>query len=301
MPTTRPSGVMKAELTKARAIRDGKRHGKMLPVLYEFPRRCSATRTKPWKDPANWPMVTPNLGRSSRSQRLVELYDDARKGRGGAARLGVAAPEHRDRLGLMSDSWAGAEFWEAQRDRGGLTLEQLIERCEVATIGIDGGGLDDLLGLYVIGRERDTGAGSPGQGLGAPRSCSSAGRRSRRSCSTSRPPASSPRGEPGEDIEELADIVEQVYAAGCSIARRERQMRRSRRSAWTRSASAPSSTRSSRGVPRDDHRHLAGLEDDGRHQDGRAPGRRRRLCTAASGSWPGASATRRSSRAATRS
>jgi phage terminase large subunit-like protein len=33
-----PIGVMKTELTKAREIRDGKRHGKMLSVLYEFPR-----------------------------------------------------------------------------------------------------------------------------------------------------------------------------------------------------------------------------------------------------------------------
>jgi phage terminase large subunit-like protein len=156
MPEEQPVGVMEAELAKARRIRDGKQAGPMLPVLYELPRDMQESGA--WRDPTTWPLVTPNLGRSIKIEKLQELYDDAINK--GEAELRGWASQHLDLeigVGLMSGGWAGADHWEANGDRT-LTLESLIERSEVVVVGIDGGGLDDLLGLLVLGRERETGA-----------------------------------------------------------------------------------------------------------------------------------------------
>jgi phage terminase large subunit-like protein len=150
-----PAGVFKAELEKARAIRDGERTGPMLPVLYEFPRKMQQAEDTPWKDPANWPMVTPNLGRSIQIDALIAGFEDAEaKGEG---ELRAWASQHLDveiGLALRSDRWAGADFWQKRAAK--LSFEDLLERCEVIVVGIDGGGLDDLLGFCAIGRERET-------------------------------------------------------------------------------------------------------------------------------------------------
>lgn len=151
-----PAGAFKSELTKAREIRDGTRRGAMLPVLYEFPQEMQRDRLA-WRDPANWHMVTPNAGRSITIPRLVEEFASAEAS--GEEELRGWASQHLNveiGLALHSDRWAGADYWEAQA-RKGLDLDAILARSDAIDVGIDGGGLDDLLALGVLGRDRDTG------------------------------------------------------------------------------------------------------------------------------------------------
>ena len=76
-----PAGVFKAELQYARGVRDGRitERVRMLPVLYEFPEAMQTAKDKPWRNPKNWPMVLPNLGRSITVDRLTADYAAARE------------------------------------------------------------------------------------------------------------------------------------------------------------------------------------------------------------------------------
>jgi phage terminase large subunit-like protein len=149
-----PAGVFKAELARARDVRDGKLKlpKPLLPILYELPRKISTE----WEDEKYWSMVNPNLGRSVDPDFLRStLIDSRRKGQG---ELALFASQHFNvEIGqaLRHDGWAGAEFWEKQTDPS-LTLESLLQRAEVTVVGIDGGGLDDLFGLCVLGRCKQT-------------------------------------------------------------------------------------------------------------------------------------------------
>ncbi|CAM5765616.1 terminase large subunit [Mesorhizobium amorphae] len=157
-----PTGVFKDELQNARAIRDGKLIGNMLPILYEFP--IDMMKSGAWRDPANWWMVTPNRDRSITIEKLI--LDFAAEELKGEAAIKLWASQHLNveiGIALGGDSWAGAEFWLGNLKRKTsnvdktLTLVELLLRSDVVVIGIDGGGLDDLLGLAVLGRERGTG------------------------------------------------------------------------------------------------------------------------------------------------
>jgi phage terminase large subunit-like protein len=105
----------------------------------------------------NLGMVNPNLGYSVDQEFLEREFRKAQQG-GEESFRGFLAKHGNVEIGmnLRADRWAGAEFWEAAALVPGLTLDDLIERSEVIDVGIDGGGLDDLLGLAVIGREKVT-------------------------------------------------------------------------------------------------------------------------------------------------
>ncbi len=153
-----PRGAFRAELTVARAIRDGRTQGAMLPVLYEFPEDIAYDPADPpaWQDPANWWMVTPNRGRSVTIRRLEDDWAQAKaKGQGEIIRWASQHLNIEIGLALRSDRWVGADYWQGAADET-LTLEAILDRSEVFVVGIDGGGLDDLLGLAVLGRDAVT-------------------------------------------------------------------------------------------------------------------------------------------------
>lgn len=150
-----PAGVFKEKLEYYRKVRDGEIHDpKSLGVLYEFP--DAMIEAKDYLKPENFHIVNPNIGRSV-SQIWIEdtLRKEQEKSDGSFQKFLAKHLNIEIGLNLRSDRWAGADFWLGAEEKG-LTLESLLDRSEVVTVGIDGGGLDDLLGLAVLGRERVT-------------------------------------------------------------------------------------------------------------------------------------------------
>jgi phage terminase large subunit-like protein len=152
-----PAGIFKEKLQYARDVRDGKIHDpQFVPIIYEHPPEM--VKTKQHLKLENLPMVNPNYGYSVDSAFLEREFMKAEI-EGEASLRGFLSKHGNVEIGLnlRSDRWVGADFWERQAKVPGITLQELLARCEVVTAGIDGGGLDDLLGLAFVGRERNTG------------------------------------------------------------------------------------------------------------------------------------------------
>ncbi|MGI3169994.1 terminase large subunit [Pseudooceanicola sp. C21-150M6] len=150
----RPTGQFEKELETARAVRDGELVLPMLAVMYELPREM--VEAEEWRDPATWDLVNPNLGRSV---FLEDLVNDLKKAeREGPEALALFASQHLNveiGVGMHSGRWVGVDYWKVSA-RSDLTIDDIIAQSEVCVVGVDGGGLDDLLGFGVLGRHRET-------------------------------------------------------------------------------------------------------------------------------------------------
>lgn len=150
-----PQGVFKTKLDYARNVRDGTVvDPAFLPILYEHPE--SVIKSGKHLDPSTFYMTNPNLGLSVDEEFLKRGLNKSRE-EGQQSLISFLAKHLNVEIGLAlrSDRWAGADFWLQQEDKA-LTFERILAECEVVCVGIDGGGLDDLLGLAIVGRKKES-------------------------------------------------------------------------------------------------------------------------------------------------
>lgn len=151
-----PAGIFAKKLGYARKVRDGEIHDpQFLPLLYEYPKWMLEAKAE--RDIANAYVTNPNLGASVDEAFLARKLQIA-KGEGESSLRAVLAKHFNVQIGvaLLENRWAGADFWEAAAEPG-LTFESILARSDLIVVGIDGGGLDDLLGVAVLGRCSTTG------------------------------------------------------------------------------------------------------------------------------------------------
>jgi phage terminase large subunit-like protein len=150
-----PAGVFREKLQYARGVRDGTIvDPNFLPVIYEFPKKI--LEADDHRKPEKFYITNPNMGYSVSEKFLIREMKKAEEA-GEAEVLGFMSKHLNVEIGLAlrSDRWAGADYWVGAAEKK-LTLDDVIARCDVIDIGIDGGGLDDLLGFAAVGRDKRT-------------------------------------------------------------------------------------------------------------------------------------------------
>ena len=152
-----PRGVFKDKLDYFRGVRDGTIDDpRSFGMLYEWPKHM--LEDEAYLDPDKFYVTNPNMGRSQSTsfiQRKLRLVKEG-KGEDGDTSLQIVLAKYLNveiGMRLARDRWSGVAFWP-QCAIPALSLDDLIVRSEVIVAGVDGGGLDDLLGLCLIGREK---------------------------------------------------------------------------------------------------------------------------------------------------
>lgn len=209
-----PAGVFASKLMYARKVRDGEIDDpNFLPILYEFPQ--SYIDEKLYLDPANFHMTNPNLGKSASIEFISR--EIRRASEVGPAEMLIVLSKYLNievGMALRTDRWAGADHWLETTDEA-LTFESLRDMCEVIDVGIDGGGLDDLLGLTLVGRL----SGSD-KWVSWSRAWAHPSALQRNLAEKSKMEDFEQQGDLvcvkriGDDVTELCDLVEQVYEWG---------------------------------------------------------------------------------------
>lgn len=209
-----PAGVFRSKLMYARKVRDGEIvDPQFLPVLYEYP--AAMIENKDYLNPENFYITNPNLGRSTSVDYIARKLKQAQE-TGEPETLNVLAKYLNVEIGLAlrTDRWAGADYWQDQSCTL-VTLDSILERAEVIDVGIDGGGLDDLLGLSLVGRDKDT-----GDWLAWIRAWAHPSALKRNLQEAARFEDFARHGDLvivkriGEDVTEVCDIVERVFDSG---------------------------------------------------------------------------------------
>jgi phage terminase large subunit-like protein len=209
-----PAGVFRQKLMYARGVRDGTIDDKrFLPVIYEFPQRM--IESKEARNPENYHIVNPNMGYSVDKEYLVREYAKAQEA-GEESVLGFLSKFLNVEIGLAlrTDRWAGADYW-LETTNANIAFAWLKEHCEVIDIGIDGGGLDDLLGLAMVGRLTGT-----DKWVAWMRAWAHPSALQRNLAEKSKMEDFARQGDlilvsrVGDDVTELCDLVEQVYEWG---------------------------------------------------------------------------------------
>ncbi|KQX55470.1 MULTISPECIES: terminase large subunit [unclassified Ensifer] len=157
-----PAGVFKEKLSYFRDVRDGKIDDpRSLAVLYEFPE--DMVENKAYLQSENFYITNPNMGRSVRQDWLERKFAKVQAGddEEGDTIQSFLAKHLNVEIGMRhrANRWEGASLWIGGTDPDLASLplmgafHEIIRRSECVTVGIDGGGLDDLFGFSIVGRE----------------------------------------------------------------------------------------------------------------------------------------------------